>query len=80
MTTTTLTPEQKLMPDWTLTANDRCDRCGARAYFRVTVRVDRSDLHFCAHHGREAEPKLRPICADWVDETDALNMKLDVSP
>lgn len=40
----------------TLTAFDRCDRCGAQAAVRVDLRA--SELLFCAHHAREYEPKL----------------------
>lgn len=60
------------MSDWTLTAADRCDACGAQAYFRVTVKLELSDLTLCRHHGRQHEAKLRAICVDWVDETDML--------
>ena len=31
-----------------LTALDRCDACGARAYVRAVMET--SDLFFCAHH------------------------------
>ncbi|MGI8665383.1 MAG: DUF7455 domain-containing protein, partial [Jatrophihabitans sp.] len=31
-----------------LTAVDRCDRCGAQAYVRVTLPAG-SELMFCAH-------------------------------
>lgn len=43
------------MESWNapLTAADRCDRCGAQAYHRVTLpNADRSELLFCGHHGR----------------------------
>ena len=33
---------------WTLTANDRCDSCGAQAYVQVTGVS--GDLLFCGHH------------------------------
>ena len=45
----------------TLTAADRCDRCGARAYVLVCVLVaDGGDheLLFCAHHYQQHEAKL----------------------
>jgi hypothetical protein len=35
----------------TLTAQDRCDRCGAQAKVRVEFKA--SDLLFCAHHARQ---------------------------
>lgn len=40
-----------------LTAQDRCDRCGAQAYLRVEL-VSGSELLFCAHHAREHEQAL----------------------
>jgi hypothetical protein len=36
----------------TLTATDRCDRCGTRAYVRVVL-PSRLELLFCAHHHRQ---------------------------
>lgn len=37
-----------------LTAQDRCDRCGAQAYMRVVMPGDGSGvLLFCAHHARD---------------------------
>jgi len=45
-----------------LTTADRCDRCGARAYVRVSVFVlpDGGDheLLFCAHHYQQHERQL----------------------
>ncbi|WP_019876821.1 DUF7455 domain-containing protein [Sporichthya polymorpha] len=54
-----------------LTAADRCDRCGAQAYIRVVL-SEGSDLLFCAHHGRQYELKLREIATEFHDETDRL--------
>jgi hypothetical protein len=51
-----------------LTASDRCDRCGAQARVRVTLPV--GELLFCAHHAKAHEPRLREIASDWYDETD----------
>ena len=55
----------------TLTAADRCDRCGARAYVRARLSSG-SELLFCAHHGREHLPKLQDLTTDIQDETDLL--------
>ena len=55
-----------------LTAADRCDRCGAQAYVRVTLPAGH-DLLFCAHHGREYTPKLRELDAQIVDESVRLD-------
>lgn len=54
-----------------LTAADRCDRCGAQAYVRVRLAAG-GELLFCGHHGRRHEDKLRPMSAEWQDETDRL--------
>ncbi|MEO7263141.1 MAG: hypothetical protein ABI047_18100 [Jatrophihabitantaceae bacterium] len=55
-----------------LTAADRCDRCGAQAYVRVTLPAG-SELLFCAHHGREYAPKLRELDAAIMDESERLD-------
>jgi len=55
----------------TLTAVDRCDRCGARAYVRACLRSG-GELLFCAHHGREHLPKLQDLTTNIQDETDQL--------
>ena len=54
-----------------LTATDRCDRCGARAYLRVVL-PGGGELLFCAHHGRAHEPALRAADAEILDESDIL--------
>ena len=54
-----------------LTVADRCDRCGARAYIRVTL-PGGGVLLFCAHHGRTHAPALEAAAADIQDESDAL--------
>jgi hypothetical protein len=54
-----------------LTAVDRCDRCGAQAYLRVSLQGG-GELLFCAHHAREHGDKLREIAEYVHDETDRL--------
>jgi hypothetical protein len=54
-----------------LSVNDRCDRCGARAYIRVTL-PGGGELLFCAHHGRAHEYALRRQALHFHDETDRL--------
>jgi hypothetical protein len=54
----------------TLTAADRCDRCGAQAFVRVVLAS--GDLLFCAHHAKAYEDKLKASAVDWVDETASL--------
>ncbi|WP_234823443.1 hypothetical protein [Cutibacterium acnes] len=43
-----------------LTTADRCDRCGAQAYVRITLR-NGGELLFCAHHARAHEDKLKQV-------------------
>lgn len=57
----------------TLTAADRCDKCGiaSRAYVAVMLSVGRQGLlplYFCAHHYAEYEPLLRDKAVLTVDE------------
>lgn len=63
MTETTATP--------TLTAMDRCDRCGAQAYMRVILRGG-GELMFCAHHAAAHREKLTEVAAQIDDETSRL--------
>ncbi len=53
-----------------LTAADRCDRCGAQAYVRVSL--PSGELLFCAHHAREHAPKFASVATHVHDETDRL--------
>jgi len=53
-----------------LSADDRCDRCGAQAYVRVVL--TKSDLLFCAHHARRHELKLREVAREFHDESGKL--------
>jgi hypothetical protein len=62
-----------------LTAADRCDRCGARAYVRVTL-LSGGELYFCAHHAREHEAALRAVAADLEDATDDLAEVPPIAP
>ncbi|MDO7869436.1 DUF7455 domain-containing protein [Nocardioides jiangxiensis] len=59
-------------PASTLTATDRCDRCGAQAYLKVEL-ASGFELLFCAHHAREHETKLREVAVNVVDETAKLS-------
>jgi len=56
--------------DYTLSALDRCDSCGAQAYVRVTLAS--GDLLFCAHHGTKFKDKLLPTALNWHDESARL--------
>jgi len=39
-----------------LTALDRCDKCGAQAMVRATLLT--GELYFCGHHAREVSTSL----------------------
>ena len=54
-----------------LTAADRCDRCGAQAYVRVTLDTG-GELMFCGHHYAELRPALEARSASIQDETARL--------
>lgn len=55
----------------TLTAQDRCDRCGAQAYLRVTL-LTGGELMFCAHHANQHREKLTQVASAIHDETSRL--------
>lgn len=57
-----------------LTAADRCDRCGAKAYIKVVL-PSGGELFFCAHHGRQHEDKLRQVALHIQDDTAQLESK-----
>lgn len=54
----------------TLTALDRCDACGAQAYYAVELKA--GDLLFCRHHFSKNEDTLINIAIDIYDKSDAL--------
>lgn len=59
------------LTDPTLTALDRCDRCGAQAYLRVFLRSG-GELLFCAHHAAAHREKLAEVASHIHDETARL--------
>ena len=61
---------QTLLAPADLTSLDRCDRCGAQAFYRAVLAT--GELLFCAHHGRKFEPELKKIAAEIQDETEKL--------
>lgn len=67
-----------IAPAMPLLAADRCDRCGAQAYVRVTL-TGGGELLFCAHHMRRYGDELRKVAADIQDETDKLRETPDVA-
>ena len=54
-----------------LTAADRCDRCGAQAYLRVTLRA--GELLVCAPHAQAHSDRFKQVALTVHDETDKLN-------
>ena len=54
-----------------LTADDRCDRCGAQAYLRIEL-MSGGELLFCAHHGREHHDKIKSMAVNIHDESGKL--------
>lgn len=61
---------------WTLTANDRCDKCGAQAYVRVTGLS--GQLDFCSHdyehimNNPEGYGAMMAFMLEVLDERDRL--------
>lgn len=68
-----------LAPSTSLTAEHRCDRCGAQAYVRVVL-PSGSELLFCAHHGRKHADALAAAQAEIHDESERLNSTSPVAP
>ncbi len=62
-----------------LTAADRCDRCGARAYVRALL-VSGGELLFCAHHARQHEEALRSYDAEIHDQRTSLQNTPCIAP
>jgi hypothetical protein len=55
-----------------LNAADRCDRCGAQAYVRVTL-ASGFELLFCVHHSKEHADKLRQVALQIHDESEKIS-------
>lgn len=53
-----------------LTALDRCDSCGARAWVRAVM--GSSELLFCAHHAKQHLPALSVRATFIQDDRDML--------
>ncbi|MGB3773238.1 MAG: hypothetical protein WBF79_17875 [Rhodococcus sp. (in: high G+C Gram-positive bacteria)] len=58
-----------LLTDTTLTAADRCDRCGAGARVRAVLPTG-GELLFCRHHANEHEARLIEMNATIVADSD----------
>lgn len=64
---------QTLIASAGLTTADRCDRCGAQAFYRAVL--SSGDLLFCAHHGRKHADRLAEVAVEVQDGTAAINAK-----
>ncbi|MQA77482.1 MAG: hypothetical protein GEV10_03205 [Streptosporangiales bacterium] len=54
-----------------LTAAERCDRCGAQAYVRVVLE-NGGELLFCGHHAKQYEDALRKVAIEFQDERERI--------
>lgn len=57
---------------------DRCDRCGAEAFVRVTSRQTNNDLLFCGHHYRAHEMAL--VMGGWIVDDHRSEINTNPSP
>ena len=64
---------QTLFAPTNLTAMDRCDRCGAQAFYLAELLS--GELLFCAHHGREYGAKLAQAAVRIEDRSGEINVK-----
>jgi len=64
---------QTLLAPHDLTTADRCDRCGAQAFFRAVLA--KGELLFCAHHGRSYAVRLAEVAVELQDGTAAVNRR-----
>ena len=62
---------QTLLAPTDLTSADRCDRCGAQAFYRAVLA--NGELLFCAHHGREHRARLAEVAVELQDGTAAID-------
>ncbi|MEX2291640.1 MAG: hypothetical protein WD794_15110 [Mycobacteriales bacterium] len=62
---------QTLLAPAALTAADRCDRCGAQAFYRAVLTT--GELLFCAHHGRAYGDRLAEVALELQDGSAALH-------
>ena len=68
--------ERAIEPIWTLTVQDRCDRCGSQGY--VAVKGITGQLTFCGHHynkimnDRAGYEKMMSFAIQIIDEIPRL--------
>ena len=61
---------EKPKVQYTLTAFDRCDRCGAQAWVKASG--VNGELLFCSHHFNKASKKIKEWAFEIVDERERL--------
>ena len=66
------TLERPVLDEPQLTAANRCDACGARAWVRATM-PSGGQLYFCGHHANEHLPSLVGAGAQILDERHFMN-------
>ena len=66
------TLERPVLNEPQLTAANRCDACGARAWVRATM-PSGGQLYFCGHHANEHLPSLVGVGAQILDERHFMN-------
>lgn len=70
MTTQPLTVAKIQLISSALTANYRCESCGAQAW--VETEIGGHDFYFCAHHYTKQESTLIQIATRIIDHREAL--------
>lgn len=60
-----------------LKVSDRCDRCQAQAFVKVSGTS--GELYFCGHHFRKHEEALTKYAYEIIDERDSINDKSESS-
>ena len=66
------TLERPVLDEPQLSAANRCDACGARAWVRATM-PSGGQLYFCGHHANEHLPSLVGAGAQILDERHFMN-------
>ena len=66
------TLERPVLDEPQLSAANRCDACGARAWVRATM-PSGGQLFFCGHHANEHLPSLVGAGAQILDERHFMN-------
>jgi hypothetical protein len=63
--------------EFTLTAADRCDACGAQAF--VLAKGISGELMFCRHHYLKSQDQIKAWAFEILDESEKINEKASSS-